>query len=44
LLAKGAIKKVQENGLIGAFTGGTIAAAGRYFRCSIFWIYSFSSF
>ena len=28
LLAKGAIKKVQENGFIGAFTGGTAAAAG----------------
>ena len=27
LLAKGAIKKVQEMGLVGAFTGGTIAAA-----------------
>lgn len=28
LLAKGAIKKVQEIGIIGAFTGGTTAAAG----------------
>lgn len=28
LLAKGAIKKVQIDGLIGAFTGGTAAAAG----------------
>ena len=28
LLAKGAIKKVQTDGLIGAFTGGTSAAAG----------------
>ncbi len=28
LLAKGTIQKVQENGLIGAFTGGTVAAAG----------------
>jgi stage V sporulation protein AE len=28
LLAKGAIQKVHENGLIGAFTGGTAAAAG----------------
>ena len=26
LLAKGAIQKVQENGLVGAFTGGTAAA------------------
>lgn len=28
LLAKGAIKKVEADGLIGAFTGGTSAAAG----------------
>ena len=28
LLAKGTIQKVQENGLIGAFTGGISAAAG----------------
>jgi len=28
LLAKGAIQKVQEVGLVGAFTGGTSAAAG----------------
>ena len=28
LLAKGAIQKVQEIGLVGAFTGGTTAAAG----------------
>lgn len=28
LLAKGAIEKVQQNGFIGAFTGGTAAAAG----------------
>ena len=28
LLAKGAIKKAQADGLIGAFTGGTAAAAG----------------
>ena len=28
LLAKGAIEKVQEAGIIGAFTGGTAAAAG----------------
>ena len=28
LLAKGAIQKVQEVGLVGAFTGGTAAAAG----------------
>lgn len=28
LLAKGAIKKVGEHGLVGAFMGGTAAAAG----------------
>ena len=28
MLAKGAVQKVQENGLVGAFTGGTAAAAG----------------
>lgn len=28
LLAKGAIKKVETDGLIGSFTGGTAAAAG----------------
>ena len=28
LLAKGAIEKVQQNGFIGAFTGGTAAASG----------------
>ena len=28
LLAKGAVEKVQQNGLVGAFTGGTAAAAG----------------
>ena len=28
LLAKGAIKKAEADGLIGAFTGGTAAAAG----------------
>lgn len=28
LLAKGAIEKVQQTGLIGAFTGGVSAAAG----------------
>ena len=28
LLAKGAIKKVESDGLIGALTGGTAAAAG----------------
>ena len=28
VLAKGAIEKVKQNGFIGAFTGGTAAAAG----------------
>ena len=28
LLAKGAIEKVKQDGFIGAFTGGTAAAAG----------------
>lgn len=28
LLAKGAVQKVKEIGLVGAFTGGTAAAAG----------------
>ena len=28
LLAKGAIQKTQSDGLVGAFTGGTTAAAG----------------
>lgn len=44
LLAKGTIQKVQENGLIGAFTGGIIAAAGRNFSSSVFWIYCFTYF
>jgi len=44
LLAKGAIKKVQEIGLVGAFTGGTVAAAGRNFRSSILWIYCIINF
>lgn len=39
-LAKGAIKGVNENGLLGAFTGGTKAAAGRYCSCNFLWIYS----
>ena len=28
LLAKGAVEKVQQSGFVGAFTGGTAAAAG----------------
>lgn len=35
-LAKGAIEGVQQNGLIGAFTGGVKASAGRNCSCSIF--------
>lgn len=33
-LAKGAIKGVNEYGLLGAFTGGTKAAAGRHCCCN----------
>ncbi len=44
LLAKGAIQKVKEIGLVGAFTGGTMAAAGRNFCSSFFWIYRISYF
>lgn len=42
-LAKGAIKGVGELGLLGAFTGGIRAAAGRNCCCCIFWIFSFIS-
>ena len=42
-LAKGAIKGVKELGLLGAFAGGTRAAAGRYSSCSILWLYCFFS-
>lgn len=44
LLAQGAIDGVKESGFLGAFTGGTAAAAGRNFSRSIFWVYSFFSF
>ena len=44
LLAKGAIKKVQESGFVGAFTGGTMAASGRNCCSSIFWIYCIFNF
>ena len=44
VLAKGAIKKVQESGLVGAFIGGTAASAGRYFCSCIFWLHCFSYF
>lgn len=44
LLAKGAIKKAETDGLIGALTGGTAAAAGRN-RCSnILWLYCITNF
>ena len=43
-LAKGAIQKVRETGLVGAFTGGT-AAAARWNLCSdIFRIYCLINF
>ena len=44
LLAKGAIEKVQQNGLVGAFTGGTAAAAGGIAAAIFFWLYRFSGF
>lgn len=44
LLAKGAIQKAKEIGLVGAFTGGTAAASRRNCCCRIFWIYSFINF
>ena len=37
-----ALEYLKENGFIGAFTGGTAAAAGRYCCCSIFWIHCFT--
>lgn len=40
-LAKGAIESVQENGLVGAFIGGTKAASGRNSRCNFLWIHCF---
>ena len=40
-LAKGAIEEVKEIGLLGAFTGGVKAAAGRYCSCYLLWIYRF---
>lgn len=36
LLAKGAIDGVKENGFLGAFIGGSAAAAGRNFCRNIF--------
>lgn len=43
-LSKGAIKGVQEYGLLGAFTGGIKAAARWNFSCNILWIYCFFDF
>ena len=40
-LAKGAIEGVQTSGLVGAFTGGVKAAAGRYCCCCFLWVYCF---
>lgn len=44
LLSKGAIDEIKSSGLVGAFTGGTKAAAGRNCCCCFFWIYCFFSF
>lgn len=41
-LAKGAIKAVKESGLLGAFTGGTRAAAGGIAAAIFFRIYRFT--
>lgn len=38
-LAKGAIKGVNEMGLLGAFTGGVKASARWYRSCCFLWIY-----
>ena len=43
-LAKGAIEAVKESGLIGAFTGGVKAAAGRNCCCRFLWLYCCSYF
>ena len=43
-LAKGAIEEVKNIGLIGAFTGGVKAAAGRNRRCHFLWLLSFFDF
>lgn len=43
-LAKGAIKGVKETGLLGAFTGGTKAAAGGIAAAIFFRIYCFTYF
>lgn len=38
-LAKGAIEEVSKSGFIGAFIGGTKAAAGRNCSSNFLWIY-----
>ena len=43
-LAKGAIEEVKNIGLIGAFTGGVKAAAGRNCRSYFLWLSSFFNF
>lgn len=43
-LAKGAIEGVQQNGIIGAFTGGVKASAGGIAAAVFFRLFSFSYF
>lgn len=43
-LAKGAIEGVQQNGIIGAFTGGVKASAGGIATAVFFRLFSFSYF
>ena len=43
-LAKGSIEAVKENGLVGAFIGGTKAAARWNCCCHFLWIYCFPYF
>lgn len=43
-LAKGAIEEVAKSGFVGAFIGGTKAAAGRNSCCNILWLYCLSYF
>lgn len=42
-LARGAIEAVKESGLVGAFTGGVKAAAGRNSSSYLLWISCFSN-
>ena len=44
LLAKGTITEIESSGLIGAFTGGTKAAAGGIASAIFFRIYCFTCF